>query len=80
MRAFGYQLLLISPDPIDYAQRMLAKDAVTRLSSRLAGVERRLEITKIIQLWVPVIDWPVSQPLSPLVRQALARPHIQTKH
>jgi len=76
LRAYGYQLLLISPDPIDYVRHLLEKDAVTQLSSRLAGLERRLEIAKIAKLWVPVIDWKVSQPLSPLVRNILSQPHI----
>jgi uncharacterized protein (DUF58 family) len=77
LRAYGYQVLLISPDPVDYARRMLLADPVTKLASRLAGVERYLEISKISQLWIPVIDWKVSQPLAPLVRNTLSRPHIQ---
>ncbi len=77
LRAHGYQVLLISPDPLDFSQRMLAKDKISVISSRLAGIERRLEINKITQLWIPVIDWKVSQPLAPLVRNAMSRPHIQ---
>ena len=77
LRAYGYQVLLISPDPVDYARRMLPSDPVTGLASRLAGIERRLEISKITQLWVPVVDWQVSQPLSPLLRSALRHAHIQ---
>jgi uncharacterized protein (DUF58 family) len=77
LRAYGYQVLLISPDPLDYARPGLPADQAGRLASRLTRLERQLEITKIRRLWVPVIDWPVSQPLSPLVRQALTRTHIQ---
>ena len=80
LRAYGYQVLLISPDPLDYLRPGLPVDRTSRLASRLARLERQLEITKIRRLWVPVIDWSVSQPLSPLVRRALARSHIQTKH
>lgn len=77
LRAFGYQVLLISPDPIDYAQPVLAGDRDSRLSRRLARIERQIEISKITQLWIPVVDWQVSRPLAPLVRHALAHTHIQ---
>jgi hypothetical protein len=70
---------LISPDPLDYARSKLPVDKIGRLASRLVRLERQLEISKIRQLWIPVIDWSVSQPLSPLVRQALIRTHIQAK-
>ena len=71
LRAYGYQVLLVSPDPVDFARRMIPGDPVTWLAARLTQVERHLEIGRITQLWVPVIDWQVSQPLAPLVRTAL---------
>jgi uncharacterized protein (DUF58 family) len=77
LRAYGYQVLLISPDPFDYARRMLEADPPTILASRLARLERQQEISKITQLWIPVINWRVSQPLSPLVRSALRRTRAQ---
>jgi uncharacterized protein (DUF58 family) len=79
LRAYGYQVLLISPDPLDYAWPSLPVDQAGRLANRLARLERQQEIFKIRQLWIPVIDWSVSQPLSPLVRQALIQTHIQSK-
>ena len=53
---------------------------LTRVSIRLAGVERQLEISRITHLWIPVIDWQVGQALSPLVRIALRQSHIQQQH
>jgi uncharacterized protein (DUF58 family) len=79
LRACGYQVLLISPDPLDYARSILPDDQVGRLASRLFRLERQLEISKIKQLWIPVIDWSISQPLSPLVRQALVQTRIQSR-
>ena len=79
MRAYGYQVLLISPDPLDYARQMLPTDRVTRLATRLTRLERQMEINQIAQLWIPVIDWQVNQPLSPLVRNALKHMHIQRR-
>lgn len=79
LRAYGYQVLLISPDPLDYARSSLPVSQAGRMASRLARLERELEISKIRQLWIPVIDWSVSQPLTPLVRRTLIQTHIQSK-
>jgi uncharacterized protein (DUF58 family) len=80
LRGYGYQVLLICPDPFDYAQAGLPTDQITRMASRFARLERQLEISRVTRLWIPVVDWRVSQPLSPLVRQALRQAHIQLKH
>jgi uncharacterized protein (DUF58 family) len=71
LRAMGYQVLLISPDPFDYAQPLLPADPAGRRAARLARIERYLHLSKITPLGIPVIDWQVDQPLSPLVREAL---------
>jgi uncharacterized protein (DUF58 family) len=77
LRAHGYQALLITPDPIEYATRILPADEATRLAVRLAQVERRLQIGRITQLWIPVVEWPVGRPLAPMVRAALRAARIQ---
>jgi len=77
LRAYGYQVLLISPDPIDFARPLLPTDPATLLATRLTQIERDLEFSKIAQLWIPVIDWQVSRPLDPLIRTALSHSHIQ---
>ena len=77
LRAHGFQVLLISPDPLDYAASALPADPLGRIAARLTQLERRLEIEHIAQLWIPVIDWQVSQPLAPLVRNALLHTHVQ---
>jgi uncharacterized protein (DUF58 family) len=73
LRAYGYQVLLVSPDPIDFARPTLAEDLTNRLAVRTARLERRLLLNNIVQLQIPVIDWRVSQSLFPLVRNALTR-------
>jgi uncharacterized protein (DUF58 family) len=79
LRAYGYQVVVVSPDPVDFVQQMMPKDLPARLSIRLSQVERQLEIKKITRLWIPVIDWQISQPLLPLVRSALSYSHLQRK-
>ena len=73
LRAYGYQALLISPDTLDFAYSALPRDATSQLAVRACRLERRLQLNQIAQLQVPVIDWRVSQPLFPLVRNALTR-------
>jgi uncharacterized protein (DUF58 family) len=73
LRAYGYQALLISPDPINFALPTLSQESVNQLAIRAANIERRLRLNDIAQLRIPVIDWQVDQPLFPLVRNALTR-------
>lgn len=72
IRSLGYQALLISPDPFDFARPVFKRDAASSLAVRSAYLERCLELRKITQLGIPVIDWQVDRPLSPLVRGALS--------
>ena len=44
LRAYGYQALLVCPDPIDFARQTLAKDSTNRLAIRTARLERRLAL------------------------------------
>lgn len=80
LRAYGYQALLISPDPIDFAYPTLVNDATNRLAVRAARLERRLRLNDIAQLQIPVIDWQIGQPLFPLVRNALTRSRGQREN
>jgi uncharacterized protein (DUF58 family) len=73
LRAYGYQVMLVSPDPIDFAYPTLPQDITNRLAIRAARLERRLWLNHIAQLQIPIVDWRVSQPLFPLVRNALTR-------
>jgi hypothetical protein len=47
------------------------------LAIRAARVERRLKLRKIAHLHIRVVDWQVSQPLTPLVRTALRQTQIR---
>lgn len=73
LRAYGYQGLLVSPDPIHFVYPSLAPDAANQFAIRAARIERRLRLNEIAQLHIPVIDWQVDRPLFPLIRNALTR-------
>ena len=74
LRAMGYQVLLISPDAVDFATRTLPQDLTNRLAFRAARIERHLKLRNIAQLQVQVIDWRVDQALPPLLRNAFSHP------
>ena len=67
--AFGYKVLLISPDPIGFASRMSPLTEINRLASRAARVERVLLLRQLLKLGVNVIDWDVNQPLETILHK-----------
>jgi uncharacterized protein (DUF58 family) len=75
LRAAGYQVLLISPDPVSFAFPAMGQvqDNIDRLAIRATHLERHLRLNNIANLRIPVIDWQVNRPLFPLVRNALTR-------
>ena len=73
LRAYGYQALLICPDTLDFATPILGQAFTDHLAIRSARLARHLQLREIAQLQIPVIDWKLSQPLFPLVRNALTR-------
>jgi len=78
LRAFGYEVLLISPDPVDFTAQRLPQTQTNALASRIARVERVIQLKRLLNLGVKVIDWQVSQPLEPLVRKlALQMTHTR---
>ena len=70
LRARGHEGLLVSPDPIDFGMPSALDDVFTRHAARTALLERRLALRRIARLGVRVIDWKVTEPLAPLVRNA----------
>jgi uncharacterized protein (DUF58 family) len=72
LRALGYDVLLISPDPIDYIGRTLPDSEVNGLAVRAARLERIVQLKGLLKMGVGVIDWQVNQPLDNLL-QSTAR-------
>ncbi len=72
LRARGYQVLIISPDPIDFELGLLPENNLVQLATRMACVERELLSRKLRQSGIQVVDWPVSTPLEHLLRSSPA--------
>ncbi len=75
LRARGYALMVISPDPVKFELAGLdTRDKTNVLAARLARIERTLMLNKLQQAGVQVLDWDVQVPLDAALHVALSRP------
>jgi uncharacterized protein (DUF58 family) len=74
LKAAGFEVLLICPDILDFANPILDRSTAGQLALRAGRLERALNLSRVSQISVSVIDWRVESPLWPLVRGALGRP------
>jgi uncharacterized protein (DUF58 family) len=71
LRACGYEVLVVTPDPVEYESQYLAVKG--ELSWEVARVERALMLRKLQRMGIRILDWQVTQPFEPLVRATLSR-------
>ncbi len=73
LRARGYRLLIISPDPITFERKGLPASREVELATRLARLERALLLNKLRQASIQVIDWQVETPFAQMAHRAFSR-------
>ncbi len=73
LRSFGYDLLVISPDPIELAAETLPATHVNALAIRAARLEREVMLTRLLKMDVIVLSWNVSRPLTHLLNVSASR-------
>lgn len=74
LRAHGYEVLVISPDPIAFERAGLAADGKhVAAATRLARLERTILLKRLRQAGVQIVDWAVDQPLDQAVLVSLGR-------
>ncbi len=75
LRAHGYQVMVISPDPIDFEAKSadLDRRGTFGLATRIARAERRLLLHELRRVGIQVVDWQVTQPLDQVIRVPLGR-------
>jgi uncharacterized protein (DUF58 family) len=71
MRAHGYAVMVISPDPISY-ESAAYQDSTTP-AYRMAYAERHFILRQLLGNGTQIVDWLVDQPLEGTIRNALAR-------
>jgi len=76
LRRQGYQVLIISPDPISFEMSHLTEDASLLLAMRFVRAERELLFRKLRLAGIQVVNWQVDNPLDQVLRasQAQMRP------
>jgi len=73
LRARGYEVLVVSPDPINFEKRGIPQTEIGKMAIRIARAQRNLWTYELKRLGIPVIDWQVDQPLDAAVRTGLRR-------
>ncbi len=73
LRAQGYQVLVISPDPVSFELKALGAQADVALAARIARLERTLQLRYLRRAGVQVVDWRVDQPFDQVIHATLAR-------
>jgi uncharacterized protein (DUF58 family) len=70
LRGSGYEVLLISPDPVNTCRQMLPVTQVNDWAARAARIERRVQLQRLMKLGVKVIDWQIDRPLESVMQKA----------
>jgi uncharacterized protein (DUF58 family) len=74
LRARGYQVLVVSPNPVKFEISYLPKDRNVELAGRVIHMERTLLLQKVQRAGIQVLDWDVSEPFDLVVKRRLSRP------
>jgi uncharacterized protein (DUF58 family) len=73
LRARGYQLLVIRPDPIAFEMQGLVSEQSLELAARILRAERGLVRRRLWQAGVQVVEWPVDRLLDQMIHASLGR-------
>jgi uncharacterized protein (DUF58 family) len=73
LRARGYQVLVVSPDPVTFEQTYLADQPEIRLATRVVRMERKLMLNRIQRAGVQLVEWNVAQPFDQAARNFFRR-------
>ena len=74
LRSQGYQVLVVSPDPVKFEISYLPKSRNVELASRVIQLERQLLLKKVQHAGIQVLDWDVSEPFDQVVKKKLGHP------
>ena len=67
IRARGYQVLVICPDPISFEQSVLPDKSNVNIAARILNLERKMQINRLLQGGIQVLEWNVSQPFEQVI-------------
>ena len=73
LRAQGYEVMVISPNPVKFEMSYLTANELVQLASRVIRMERMLMLQKMGRAGIHVLDWDVAEPFDHFVRRRLGR-------
>jgi uncharacterized protein (DUF58 family) len=73
LRARGYQVLVISPDPISFEEEEMKDHPHFQFGKRIALLERTLMLRELWQAGVQVLNWPVNTSFHDAIGSSLHR-------
>jgi uncharacterized protein (DUF58 family) len=73
LRSYGYQLLVVSPNPVTYEASVYSFDQTQPLAVRMAALERQVLLRRLQRAAIVVVDWSVDQPFSQALYTAVGR-------
>ncbi|HET6823085.1 MAG TPA: DUF58 domain-containing protein, partial [Anaerolineales bacterium] len=73
LRAQGYEVMVVSPNPVRFELSYLPANEMTQLASRVVHMERILLLQKMGRAGIHVLDWDVSDPFDLFVKRRLSR-------
>ncbi len=71
LRALGYQVLVVSPNPLAFAAARLGAKAEVAYAARLAQLERQLLLRQLRQAGIFVLDWDTTEPFDQVAASRL---------
>lgn len=72
LRGRGYQVMVLSPDPVSFERGLLPRSADVDTAARVIRLERNLLLRRLERAGIRVIEWDVSTPLDHSINPALA--------
>jgi len=74
VRARGYNLLVVSPDPVTFELAGLPRREPVMLAGRVVGLQRQILLGRLRHVGIQVVNWDISQPFEQATRQGLECP------
>ena len=73
LRAQGYEVLVVSPNPVKFELSYLPANRTVELAGRVIRMERILLLQKLGRAGIQVLDWDVAEPFDLFVKRRMSR-------
>lgn len=74
LRALGYQVMVISPDPLSLEMTYLKRSPAVDMARRIVSMERTLLLQRVRRAGLQLLDWDVTRSLDQVIHAELGRP------